>query len=328
MANIKEVAQRAGVSTATVSKYLNGVTVKEKNKEAIDRAIRELDYSINPIARGLRTNRTHTIGILIPDLRFSFFTELVSDIENRLEDLGYSSIICDYKSSPELEEKKIGFLLSKQVDAIIIAPVNPSFEVTREVGVPIVYVDQMLDDPSRDYIVINNEKASYNAVKYIISKGHNRIGFINGPMSAYTARERLKGYYSAFCDAGMQFDSCYIKSGEFDIPSGYALTCELLDLPDPPTAIFATNSDLTTGAILALNERNCMIGRDVSLVGFDNLDIASVVTPKLTIVTQPIEAMGTATVSSLMMRLKGEGEPGVTMLDTELLIQGSVVDIM
>lgn len=327
LANIKQVAELAGVSTATVSKYLNGVTVRDKNKEAIDRAIKELDYSINSIARGLRTSRSCTVGILIPDLRFSFFTAVISDIENRLEEHGYSTIICDYKSDPELEAKKIRFLLSKQVDAIIIAPVGPSYEATRDVGVPIVYIDQMLDDPSRDYVVVDNAKASYNALKHIISMGHERVGLINGPMSAYTARERLKGYYSALCDAGIAPDSRYIKSREYDIPSGHDLTCELLDLPEPPTAIFATNSDLTMGAVLALNERHASIGRDISLVGFDNFEVAEVVTPKLTIVSQPIEEIGAAAVSVLMRRLEDDGEPGVVMLETELVIQGSVSDI-
>ncbi len=327
MANIKEVAQLAGVSTATVSKYLNGITVKEKNKESIDRAIRELDYRINTIARGLRTNRSSTVGLLIPDLRFSFFTQLITEIENMLEEFGYSAIVCDYKSDPAIEEKKIRFLLDKQVDALIIAPVNTSVAARRDIGVPIIYIDQLLDDRSRDYIILNNERASDSAVAYLISMGHTRIGIINGPMSAYTARERLKGYYSAFCDAGLSVDPRYIKNGRFDMHSGYVLASELLDSEEPPTAILATNSDITTGAVIAIKERGLTLGRDMSLVGFDNMEIARVLTPKLTIVMQPISEIGRATVMTLMKRLSGEGEPGITMLDGELVTQGSVADL-
>lgn len=308
-----------------MSKYLNGVTVRRKNEEAIKSAISELDYQLNNIARGLRTNKSHTIGILIPDLAFSFFAQTISEVENRLEEYGYSSIVCDYSSDRELEEKKFRFLLSKQVDGMIIAPTNTSPEYAKNVSIPIVYLDQLLDDPSRDYVIINNRGASYNAVKYILSLGHTKIGLINGPMSAYTARERLKGYYDAFCDAGLQFDSRYIKSQKYDISSGYALTYELLDLPDPPTAIFATNNDLTVGTILALNERNVQIGRDISLVGFDNFEIAMTLTPKLTIVSQPIEEISKTAVSVMLKRLSGEGTPCVNSFETDLLIQDSVI---
>ena len=327
MANIKEVAQLAGVSTATVSKYLNGVTVKEKNKESIDRAIKELNFRVNTIARGLRTNRSGTVGLLIPDLRFAFFTELISEIENALEEHGYSAIVCDYRSDPEIEEKKIRFLLDKQVDALIIAPVNTSADEGRDIDVPIIYLDQFIDEKPRDFILIDNARASAGAVSHLISMGHTRIGIINGPMSAYTARERLKGYYSAFCDAGQNVDTRYIKSGKFNVHSGYALTSELLDSEEPPTAILATNSDITTGAVIAVKERGLTIGKEISLVGFDNLEIARVLTPKLTIVMQPIAEIAKATVMTLMKRLSGEGEPGVTMLEAELVLQGSVADI-
>lgn len=318
---------RAGVSTATVSKYLNGTTVRKKNEIAIEEAIKELNYQLNTIARGLRTNKSHTIGILIPDLSFSFFTQIISDIENRLEDYGYSSIVCDYKSDPELEAKKFKFLLSKQVDGIISAPMNTKPDFTENVNIPIVYIDQLLDDPGKDYVIIDNSRASYNAVSHILANGHTKIGLINGPMSAYTARERLKGYYNAFCDAGIQFDSRYIKFKSYDISSGYELAHELLDLPDPPTAIFATNNDLTIGAILALNERKVIIGRDISFVGFDNFEIAMTLTPKLTIVSQPIEEIGKVVVTALLKRLKGESTPSVVKLDTDLIIQDSVVPL-
>lgn len=324
MANIKHVAARAGVSTATVSKYLNGITVRKKNELAIENAIKELDYQLNNIARGLRTSKSHTIGILIPDLAFSFFTQMISDIENRLEDYGYSSIVCDYKSNPDLEAKKFKFLLSKQVDGIIMAPMDTAQEFTKDVTIPIVYIDQLLNDPSRDYVIVNNCGASYHAITYILSRGHKSVGLINGPMNTYTARERLKGYYNAFCDAGLQFDTNYIKFKNFDITSGYELTHELLDLPVPPTALFATNNDLTIGAILALNERKVMIGRDISLIGYDNFEIAMTLTPKLTIVSQPIEEISKVAVSTMLKRLRGEGPPCVTTLETELILQDSV----
>lgn len=326
---IKDVAKYTGLSISTISKYLNGGNVLEPNKELIEKAIRELDFKVNEMARGLKTNRSMTVGVLIPSLENIFFTSIVSHIESILLQEGYSTILCDYKESPELEEKKLHFLLDKMVDGIVMMPLFDNDDLVKMViakGIPIVLIDRLINNITCDVVLVDNLNASYNAVEQLIVNGHRRIGIIVGPNNIYTAQERLKGYIRVHEDYRLKIDSCLIKYGDYKIQSGYDLLQELMGLDPPPTAIYVTNYEMTIGSIIAINENNIKIPEDLSLIGFDNLDLARVVRPPLSIVVQPVKQIGETAARVLLKRLRNDlsGFPLVARLKTELLLRDSV----
>lgn len=329
---IKDVAKHAGVSVGTVSKYINGITVKEQNRIRIDEAIRELDFRVNTIARGLKTNKAMTVGVLIPSLENIFATSIVSYVEQILLDNGYSTIICDYNHDSALEVSKFDFLLSKSVDGLIIMPLAITQDKIQEAmdkGTKVVLIDRPIRGGECDVVLVDNLNASYSAVEQLIVRGHRKIGIICGPQSIYTAQERLKGYLRIFEDYNMQADDRYIKYGNYEIQSGYDLMKEFINCGDTPTAIVVTNYEMTLGAVMAINESNIRVPEELSLIGFDNQQLARVVKPNLAIVIQPIQQIGESAANLMLKRLKGdEGNfPAMLRLKTEFLSGQSMQDI-
>ena len=329
-ATIKDIAKRTGLSIATISKYINGGNVLEKNKILIDKAIKELDYKVNEIARGLKTCRTMTVGVLIPSFENIFFTSIVSNIENILLKNGYSTIVCDYREDVKLEKEKLIFLLNKKVDGIIVIPTGLSSQDIKEIknnNVPVILIDRLIKEADCDVILVDNLNASYAAVEQLIVRGHKRIGIICGPKDVYTTQERLKGYIRVHEDYAMQVDYSLIKYGDYKIKGGHDLLIELFfESKNPPTAVFVTNYEMTLGAVIAVNEKNINIPEKLSLIGFDNLHVAKIVKPQLSIVEQPMSSIGETTAETMLKRLKGDMSnfPLVSRLKAEVHIKESV----
>lgn len=331
-ATIKDVAKYTSLSVATISKYINGGNVLEKNREIIDKAIKTLGFKVNEMARGLKTNKTMTIGVLIPDLENVFCTSIVSNIENILLQYGYSTIICDYQSNEQIEKEKLNFLLNKMVDGIIMMPSSENGDIIQETldrGLPIVLVDRMLKGVSCDTVLVDTLNASYSAVEQLIIRGHKRIGIICGPEKIYTAEERLKGYLRVHEDYLMQVDNELIMFGDYRTESGYELLKKLVTMTNPPTAVYVTNYNMTLGAIIAANEMDIAIPDELSLIGFDNLQMARVYKPALSIVIQPMKQIGETTANLLLKRLAGDNSdfPHLDRLKADVVIEGSVKKI-
>jgi len=328
-ATMKDVAEYAGLSIATVSKYINGIKVREENKKRIDEAIKALDFRVNEIARGLKTKKTATVGVLIPSLENIFATSIVSKVESILLQYGYSTIVCDYRHNKELENRKFDFLRNKQVDGIILVPYGISeskiIEALKE-GVPVILIDRSIRGVDCDVVLTDNLNAAYNALELLITKGHRRIGIICGPQDIYTAQERLKGYIRIHEDYELEIDEALIKYGDYEIQSGIALMNEFLDQQNPPSAVFVTNYEMTLGAIMALNSRSIAVPDEISIIGFDNIQLANVVKPKLSIVVQPMQQIGEFAANLLIKRMKGDnsGFPAMMRLKTEILEGDSV----
>lgn len=329
ISTIKDVARYTGLSIATISKYINGGNVREENRKKIDEAINVLNYKINEMARGLKTNRTMTIGILIPSLENIFFTSIVSNIENILHRHGYSTIICDYHEDEQLEKEKLSFLLNKMVDGIILVPGSEEGDYLEKVlpaNTPVVLIDRMLKGVKCDVVLADNLNASYEAVEHLIIRGHRNISIILGPENIYTARERLKGYYRAHEDYSLQTNHRFIKFGDYTIESGYKLLMDILDTNPEVTAVFVTNYEMTLGAIMAINEKNITVPDRISLIGFDNMQMAKIVKPPLSIVVQPMREIGEKVANVLLDRLRGNKAsfPSVYRLKTEIIMKESV----
>jgi len=331
-ATIKDVSKYTGLSIATISKYINGGNVRPQNKELLDEAIKALDFRVNEMARGLKTSRTKTIGILIPDLQQVFSTNIISNVENILIKHGYSTIICDYKEDAQLQKEKLQFLLNKMVDGIIIMPMGTEIDLIKKVmdeGVVVVLIDRILKDLECDVVLADNLNASYDAVEQLIIRGHKRIGIVGGPDDIFTSQERLKGYCRVHEDYSIDVSQELIKKGDYKVDSGYQLLNELMDLKQPPTAIFVTNYEMTLGTIMAINERNIIIPDELSLIGFDNLQLARVIKPPLSMVLQPMKKIGEISAEILLKRLSGDMSsfPSIFRLKAEVLIKDSVVKI-
>jgi len=326
---IKDVAKYTGLSIATISKYINGGNVLEKNRILIDDAIEKLGFKVNTIARGLKTNKSMTIGILIPTLENIFCTSIISDIENILIQNGYSTIICDYREDGKMEMEKLDFLIGKMVDGIISMPLSITAEKLNNIidrEIPIVLIDRPVRGANCDTVLVDNLNASYNAVEQLIIHGHKRIGIICGPRDIYTANERLKGYLRVHEDYDMQVDSDLIKYGDYKMESGYNMLIDLINSDNPPTAVFVTNYEMTLGAVMAINEKNIKIPEELSFIGFDNLQMAKIVKPSLSIVVQPMKLIAETAADILLQRLKGNGEKTTVMhrLKTELIHGDSI----
>ncbi len=328
-ATMKDVARKSGLSIATISKYINGGNVLEENRVVIDKAIKELGFEVNEIARGLKTNKTMTIGLLIPSLENIFFTSIVSNIESILIKNGYSTIICDYKEDKSLEKQKLDFLVKKMVDGIITMPMGCDLEVINSVinrNIPVVLIDRALKGVECDTVLVDNLNASYNAVEQLIILGHKRIGIICGPEDIYTAQERLKGYERVHEDYDMTIEIELIKKGDYQVESGYRLLLELIEMEEPPTAVLVTNYEMTLGAVMAINESDIKVPDDISIIGFDNLQLAKVVKPPLSIVIQPVKQIGEVAANMILRRLKGDNSnfPSMIRLKTELMLKDSI----
>jgi DNA-binding LacI/PurR family transcriptional regulator len=302
---IKDIAQHCHLSISTVSKFLNGGSVRKKNRIAIEEAIRLHNFKVNTIARGLKTKRSYTIGIVVPTLEYSFFGSLVAGIEALLYTKGYSSIVSSFRlGDPELESSKIDFVLGKSVDALVLAPQHTKRLNLEGISVPVVLIDRIIDDYPCDAVVVNNEEVVKTAVVKLIEAGHRRIGLLIGDDNISTFRDRLWGYYKAFDEYGLPIIKENIVFGKYTIDSAYKMMNQLLDLPIRPSSVLATNSSFSVGALISIAEHNLSIPEDISFIGFDCYDLAIVYKPTLTTVVQSTQLICEKVVEILLKRLQ------------------------
>jgi LacI family transcriptional regulator len=327
MSTIKDVANYANVSIATVSKYLNGGNVLEENKKHIEEAIKVLDYKLNVMARGLKTQKTLTIGVLIPSLENIFFTTIVSYIEDVLLKNGYGTIICDYRESEKLEQQKLAFLDSKSVDGIIMVASFITADKIKEItgDTPLVLLDRMVDGMNCDAILTNNTNASYNAVEHLIQNNHRKIGIICGPKDVYTTNERYQGYTRVFEDYQIPLNENYILFGDYSIKCGHKALTKLWKMDEKPTAVYVTNYEMTIGVIMAINELNIKVPEELSIIGFDNIHLAEVFKPSITMIMQPMNEIAKTAANTMLQRLSGDYDnyPIISRLKTTLKINES-----
>ena len=323
MATIKDVARMAGVSISTVSKYINGGNVREENLDAIRHAIEVLDYRVNPFARSLKTQRSKSIGVLLPDITAPFFGNVLTALDKVLRENGYHSLISCYSSNHGLERDNLSFLLSAGIDGLIYAPEDLSmeefYELTANRNIPVVQLDRTLQGLPTDSVLVNNTDASYAAVSHLIEKGHRRVAIISGPKSVFSAKERQIGYLRALSDRGILYDDQLVISQQNDFATGYLGFETLMQLQDRPTAVFTTNHNITMGFLTAAREQGLRIPEDIDIFGFDCVQICSMMRPPLPVVHQPESEIGTLAANYLIQRLEGyNGEPRITKLKCKL----------
>lgn len=315
MANIYDVARKAGVSIGTVSRYLNGNGyVGEATRERLKEAIRELGYSPSGIARGLTNKRTRMIGFVISDLLNPFNPEIVRGAQDLADESGYCTLIYNTDGDGQREVRALKLLYERRVDGLIITPPetregNQCILDLYKRGLPIILIGRKLDTIMIDRVTTDTYVGATEAIAYLVGLGHRRIGFIGG-LSAYNiATGRRQGYLDGLRKAGLPLDEQLIIEVPLTRESGAIAIDRLFTLPDPPTAIFAANDIVAIGAMQEFIRRGGRIPEEVSLIGFDDIALAAHVQPALTTIAQPKPLLGRSAVELLLARIEGSELP-------------------
>ena len=307
---IKDVARRAGVSSMTVSRVINGAErVSPATRQRVEEAIDALGYIPSRLARGLSRQKTGTLALIVPDVANPFFTLVVRGAENVARRADYRLLLCDTRSDLDIEREVIEEMLAHRVEGIAIAPVSDrSRSHLRRLAkfeVPFVLLDRVIPRLDSDAIVGDNENGSRRLVEHLVSLGHRRIGLIIEGDEVSTARQRRQGYESALDAAGLGVDPELTVRATADPDGGFIGMQQLLALKTPPTAAFAVNNLVALGAIEAVRAAGLDVPKDLALVCFDDIEYASRMYPFLTVMAQPAETMGSLGTQLLLERIDG-----------------------
>lgn len=327
---INDVARLAGVSTTTVSHFINGTRyVSDDLRARVEKAIAELGYRPNSLARGLRKGESKTIGLIVPDNSNPFFAEILRSIENIGYANGYSVILCNSDGDIEKEITYTELLFAKQVDGIIFITTNNSCEHLQQLtnnGIPIIVIDRDIPLKGTDVLLVDNFQGGYEATRYLIELGHRQIACITGPSLLTPSAERVNGYRQALAQAGIAENPEWIVAGDFQFQGGENGIEKLLRLENRPTAVFTCNDLMALGVLRGLRKTSLSVPDDLSLVGFDDIPLASVVSPSLTTIAQPILKISELAIELLINRIQNknnEFEEKHIVLPTQIVIRES-----
>lgn len=312
-ATIKDISRISGLSVATVSKFINGGSVRERNRVLLEDAIQKLDYRINESARALKTNRSRTIGLVVGRFGDVFTSELASAIMDELRKYQYSLVVYESHNSLEGEREAFEFLASRQVDGIMATLISRDGLYYKRIfdrySIPFVLFDAKLDMDVCDTVVIDNTQAAYQATKHLIDAGHRDIAIVRGRRGNYTADLRFEGYRRALQDAGIPLDEDRIWEVDYADTNMYGHVKQLLSRPNRPTAVFSVNHFTTMSTIMAMNELDISVPKDMSLFGFDNYYLSNLVKPRLWLMEQPMAKIAEEGTRLLMERINKKEEP-------------------
>ncbi|MFE7132639.1 LacI family DNA-binding transcriptional regulator [Streptomyces sp. NPDC057638] len=316
MASIKDVASRAGVSPATVSRVLNDhPSVSPGARARVRAAVEALDYRPNAVARSLRTDQTRTLGLVISDVLNPYFTALARAVEEEARALGYSVIIGNADERPDLQDHHIRTLLDRRIDGLLVSPTDGGSPVMREVvraGVPMVFVDRWLPEIDVPVVRADGRDAVRELVAHLHRLGHHRLAIIQGPASTTTGSERLTAFRCALRSLGLPLPEEYIGQGDFQAESGRLAMERFLALPRPPEAVFAADNLMALGAWDAIRAHGLSVPGDIALAAFDDIPWFTHTDPPVTAIAQPTEELGRAAVRALVERIDGTAPRSVT----------------
>jgi LacI family transcriptional regulator len=324
---IKDIAKKAGVSYATVSRAIgNKYGVKPETREKIEAVARQLGYTPNGIARGLVSKQTNTIGLIIPDINNPFFPMVVRGIEEVAHAHGYSIFLCNSDYDVQRERHYLSLLIEKRVDGIILMPGGDPHDQgpanTNEV--PMVFVCREIFEADKSFVVIDDERGGFLATKHLIEQGYGSIGFIGSTNQDSTTGVRFRGYQLAFKKFGIPLNDAYIIAGDFKWEIGHRIVTEMIAQKKAPRAIFAENDFMALGIIQGVQEAGLKIPNDIAIVGFDDIPFATFPGINLTTIRQPKYKMGKIAANILMDQIAGKShESKRVIIEPELIIRQS-----
>ena len=330
---MRDVAKQADVSITTVSHVINQTrVVSDETRERVLTAMNELGYKPNVLARSLRRKETHTIGVIVPDSADPFFAEVVRGIEDTSFQQGYTITLCNSDSDLDKELHYTNALTEKQVDGILfLAAGGKSTEhinTLQKRRMPLVVVDRYALNMMLDSVRVDNDWGGWRATQHLVELGHTRIGCIAGPSDLTLSAERVTGYRRALQEGGIPVDESLIIKSNFQFEGGYQAAHRFFAMDKPPTAIFACADQLAIGVLRAAFELGRHVPDELSVVGFDDIRLASFINPPLTTIAQPKYEMGGIATTMLLERIANpDMPPRQQILDTNLLIRGSCTSI-
>ena len=318
MANIRDVAKRAGVTPPTVSRVLNNNGyVKAETRRRVEAAIADLNYVPSSLGRSLRFKRTDTIGLIIADISNPFWVSVIRGAEHVASANGYNIILCDSDSSSDKEMRHLENLLKRQVDGVLITPIEAvpgPIQYVRDRGVPTVVLNYPMRDISVDVVRCDTEQAAFELVQLLLKMGHRRIAALTGPRNIVTATDRAAGYERALRAAGIAVERKLIQYGDFSPGGGHEMALNMLKLEPRPTAVLTGNNFIAIGAAKAFREHGLRIPQDISIVTFDGSSPDLVVDPFFTMAMQPGYEMGRSAAELLLRRLGAPDAPSREIL--------------
>jgi len=321
---IRDVAEAAGVSIATVSRVLNNKDhpVGAATRRRILHTAESLGYRPNVAARSLRTERSSTVGIIADDIIGPFATKIIRGIQDRLKPRGYLCVIISADWDPEAEREAIHDLVSRSIDGIIFCETwhKAAVEMLDVASKPYVFVHRQFAVPGQFSAIPDEQFGAQLATAHLIRAGHRRIGYINGPEHFYASEVRLQGYQFELAKAGIPYDPDLVARGDWQVDGGYAAARQLLHAVPRLTALFAGNDLMAAGAIYALRDAGLHVPQDVAVVGYDDREISRIFRPALTTVTLPCYEMGEASAHMLLERMAGGSDAG-----EEVKVRGQLI---
>lgn len=332
---LSSISQRIGVSMTTVSRVLSGQSEKYRISESTQKKVikeaQRCHYSPNIIARNLRTNRTNTIGLLLPSVANPYFADLSSIIISEASRSGYTTIVADSRENEDNQKANIAMLVSRRVDGIIAAPCGDDPELLEEINrttMPVMLVDRPLKDSLLPHVTTNNYTGGFDATNVLIRNGHKRIACIQGAPTSVPNMKRVNGYINAMRRVGLE-DNAIVVGNEFSLHNGYLETKKLINSSKRPTAIFTLSNTIALGSIKALREAGLSIPKDISLIAFDNNIYMDYFVPPITRISQPVKEMAKLAVKLLFESIEsGKRLSTQIELAPELISRDSVMNLL
>ncbi|MBS0341406.1 MAG: LacI family DNA-binding transcriptional regulator [Proteobacteria bacterium] len=331
MATIKDVALRAGVSVTTVSHVVNETRhVSPEGRERVNAAIRELRYVPSQVARSLKSNSTRTLGMLIPNSSNPYFAEIVRVVEDRCFAAGYTLVLCNTDDLLQRQGVYLQVLAQRRIDGLIVVSTGSDEALAKQLHglkMPVVLLDREIDDPECDLVETAHMQGALLAVRHLQSLGHRHVACIGGPVGVVSSEQRVQGWRLALAESGAapaSDDDALLWRGGFTSQGGYEAMHAILRTDSRPTAVFVCNDLMAIGALRAVHEGGLRVPDDISIIGFDDIDLAAYTSPPLTTVAQPKEHIGALAVDMLLERVGGRRrEARKVMLQPELRVRAS-----
>jgi DNA-binding LacI/PurR family transcriptional regulator len=327
---IIDIAEKLGISASTVSRALTDhPDIKKETKEQVKKVAAELHYSPNPIARSLKSNRTTTIGVIVPEIKHDFFSSAISGIEEVAYQSGYTIIVCQSNESYEREVINTNALMQHRVAGVIVSISQNTkdgqhFQDLIRRKIPLVFFDRVCNDVLASRVVIDDYRCAFEVVTHLVQRGYKRIVHFAGPKELGICDRRWNGYVDALQQSGLALQNSSVRYGGLHEEDGYRSMDCLLKEGMIPDAIFAVNDPVAIGAFQRIKEAGLRIPNDVALVGFSNNKITSLVDPPMTTVDQPSFEMGRKATEILISTIEdGTTEPSTIIVDAKLIVRGS-----
>jgi len=331
----KDIALKAGVSEATVSRVLNqSGYVKEETRTSVVNAFNELVNEDEILGHSLFIKKNNIIGVVVPDISNPFFGEVIKGISRIADKHAASLLLCNTEEQIEKELRYLDLFKTHNIMGLIITPKTDQVEYNAKyllqlevLGVPIVLLDRGINLSHYNSVFVNNVAGSYNAINALINEGHRDIAIISGPMSSKPGRERFNGYENALRVNKIEMNESYVFFGDFKLESGYELTKKILKLKERPTAIFVSNNMMALGCVKALIESNLLIPQDISLISFDDVDMFEIMNLNISTVSRPTELMGEVAAEMLFDLIENKQVRPTSikeiLLETKVVLRGS-----